>query len=68
MQQNLGACDILVAYGVIISLARRSHWGLTGQTIHRQPSKNVIFNRQPSKLQVKIKRQVSKCFKSQYFS
>ena len=60
-----------VAYGAIINLPgmkvstgfyRRSSNGLT---IHRQPSKDVIFNRQPPKMQFKINRQkVSRCFKS----
>ena len=39
-----------------------------GLTIHRQPSKDVIFNRQPPKMQFKINRQkVSRCFKSYYY-
>ena len=45
---------------------RRSSNGLT---IRRQPSKDAIFNRQPTKMQFKINRQkVSRCFKSYYFS
>ena len=64
MQQNPGACDIFIALnGAIICLAWKSQWGLVyrqssnGLAIHRQPSKNVIFNIQPSKMQFKINRQ-----------
>ena len=40
-----------------------------GLTIHRQPSKDVIFNRQPPKMQFKINPQkISRYFKSYYFS
>ena len=65
-----------VAYGAIINLPgmkvsmgfyRQSSNGLTIH--HRQPSKDVIFNRQPPKIQSTINRQkVSRCFKSYYFS
>ena len=58
-----------VAYGAIINLPgmkvsmgfyRQSSNGLTIH--HRQPSKDVIFNRQPPKMQSKINRQkVSRC-------
>ena len=42
---------------------------LNGVTIHRQPSKDVIFNRQPPKMQFKINPQkISRYFKSYYFS
>ena len=57
MQQNLGACDILVAYSVIFSLAGRSHWGWPAKqfTVHCQKMLYLTVNRLNCRLRLNVK-------------